>query len=316
MSTAASLPTSYSSLSFKDISVSHVPKDSPTPTKVLIVAFNRPSKYNAVTENLLTELETVYRLVDGDSRVGAIVLTGNGKAFCAGADLAVGFSGLLAHKETDESIKEFRDQGGRLALAITRCIKPTIVALNGPAAGFGLTITLPATIRVAWSGAKVALPFSRRGLTLESCSAFFLPRLVGLSNAMHLATTGATYAVTDPLVTGLFSKLLPTPEETVSHAIDLATDIAENTSAASTKLMRDMMLYCPATPEETHVLDSRVFISVVGSKDNMEGVKSFMKKRQPVFSGTIDEQEFPFWPWWRTAATEISSDVQEPKAKI
>jgi enoyl-CoA hydratase/carnithine racemase len=201
-------------------------------------------------------------------------------------------------------------------LAILRCTKPTIVALNGPAAGLGVTMTLAAAIRVAWSGAKVAVPFSRRGLTIESCGAFFLPRLIGLSNAMHLTTTGATYAVTDPLVGGLFSKLLPTPEETVAHAIDLATDIAENTSVASTKLMRDMMLYCPATPEETHILDSRVLLSAVGTKDNVEGVRSFMEKRKPVFSGTIDEKDFPFWPWWRTETTETAGHLQELKAKI
>jgi enoyl-CoA hydratase/carnithine racemase len=110
MSTIAVPPSSYSSLPFKDIKVSHVPADSPTATKVLIVAFNRPDKYNAVTERLLTELETVYQLIDQDERVRAIVLTGTGKAFCAGADLQVGFSGLLAHKKSEESIAKYRDQ--------------------------------------------------------------------------------------------------------------------------------------------------------------------------------------------------------------
>lgn len=103
-------PDSYSSLSFKDISVSHVPADSPKATKVLIVALNRPKKYNAVTENLLNELETVYTLINSDERVRVVVLTGNGKAFCAGADLEVGFSGLLAHKKNPEAFSKFRDQ--------------------------------------------------------------------------------------------------------------------------------------------------------------------------------------------------------------
>ncbi|EGU77775.1 hypothetical protein FOXB_11705 [Fusarium oxysporum f. sp. conglutinans Fo5176] len=269
MSATIEVPASYSSLPFKDITISHVPADSPSATKVLILAFNRPDKHNAVTENLLTELETAYRVIDQDERVRAVVLTGAGKAFCAGADLQVGFSGLMAHKESEESIARYRDQGGRVALAIANCTKPTIVAINGPAAGFGLTVTFPATIRVAWSGAKVALPFARLGLSLESCSAYFLPRLVGLAKAMHIVTTGETYVASDPLVSPLFSKLLPTPQETVAYAVELASNIGEGTSLTSTKLMRDMLLYNSETPEEMHKLDSKVFISLVGSQDNV-----------------------------------------------
>lgn len=105
-----SIPTSYSSIPFKDIAVSHVPPDAPSATKVIIVAFNRPEKYNAVNENMLTELELVYRLVDEDERIRVVVLTGTGKAFCAGADLEVGFAGLMAHKESEQTIDRFRDQ--------------------------------------------------------------------------------------------------------------------------------------------------------------------------------------------------------------
>ncbi len=110
MSTPAGPPSSYASLPFKDIKISHVPSDSPTVTKVLIVAFNRPDKYNAATDNLLTELETAYHMIDRDERVRAVVLTGIGKAFCAGADLEVGFMGLLAHKQSEETFEKYRDQ--------------------------------------------------------------------------------------------------------------------------------------------------------------------------------------------------------------
>lgn len=185
-------------------------------------------------------------------------------------------------------------------MAITRCPKPTIAAVNGPAAGVGMTLTLPTTIRVAWSGAKLAIPFSRRGVVLESVSAFFLPRLLGLSKAMHIATTGATYRADDPLVRDLFSQLLPTPEETVKCALEIAGDIAENTSEVSTKMNRDLMLYCPDTPEETHKLDSKAFLYMVGSADNTEGVKSFMEKRKAEFRGQLKSGDFPFWPWWNT----------------
>lgn len=172
--------------------------------------------------------------------------------------------------------------------------------------GIGLTVTLSATIRVAWANAKVAMPFARRGLTMESSSGFYLQRLIGLSNAMHITTTGATYPVSDPLVSGLFSKLLPTPEATVAHAVELAVDIAENTSLASTKLMRDMMIYSPPTPEGAHVLDSRAFLTLVGTPDNVEGVKSFMEKRKPEFAGGINYADFPFWPWWNQSTEKMS----------
>jgi enoyl-CoA hydratase/carnithine racemase len=200
-----------------------------------------------------------------------------------------------------------------VALAITHCIKPTIVAVNGPAAGVGLTLTLPAAIRVAWRDAKVALPFARRGLTLESVSAFFLPRLVGLGRATHLATTGTAYPASDPLVSPLFSKLLATPEETVAAAVGIAMDVAENTSLTSTKLMRDMMVYCPATPEETHVLDSRVFLSLAGARDNVEGINSFMEKRRAQFGGRFEREAVPFWPWW---AGQEAATGEKAVAKI
>lgn len=174
------------------------------------------------------------------------------------------------------------------------------MAFNGSAVGVGLTMSLPAAIRVAWEGAKVGFPFARRGLVLESCSAFFLPKLIGLSKASHVTTTGDVYPVTDPLVNRLFSKLLPTPQDTVEYAFRLAKEIADNTSLVSTKMMHDMMVYCPPTPEEAHILDSRVFIQMAGTNDNIEGVKSFLEKRKPTFTDTVSRESMPFWPWWNT----------------
>ncbi|KAM7218180.1 ClpP/crotonase-like domain containing protein [Rhypophila decipiens] len=298
------IPSSYQTLPLKEITISHVPASSATATKVVILSFNRPHKFNAVTDTTLSEIELAYSYFSIDPRVRAIILTGTGKAFCAGADLEVGFGGIAAYKTNESTKQAYRDRGGQVALAISRCVKPTIAAINGPAAGFGLTITLPATIRVASATAKVAMPFSRRGVVMESCAAFYLPRLVGLSKAMHIFTTGQTFPVTDPLVSELFSKILPTPEDTVKYAVELATEIAENTSLASTKLMRDMMLYGADTPEGAHLLDSRVFVELVGGRDNEEGVKSFMEKRKAEFvDGARGEEDIKkvvggFWPWW------------------
>ncbi|KAJ0269310.1 putative secondary metabolism biosynthetic enzyme [Colletotrichum noveboracense] len=160
---------------------------------------------------------------------------------------------------------------------------------------------------------KDPMPFARRGFTMESVSAFYLPKLVGLSRAMHMTATGNTYAASDPMVSGLFSNILPTPEATLNYAVGTAVDMAENTSLMSTKMMRDLMLYCPDTPEETHLLDSRTFIASAGSPDNVEGLRSFMEKRKPEFAGDIDRSEFPFWPWWKSGAKEAIPGL---KAKL
>ncbi|KAK1445618.1 hypothetical protein CMEL01_09861 [Colletotrichum melonis] len=297
--TVPQVPDSYSSLNYKDIVVSHVPHDAPAVTKVIVVTLNRPERHNTVNGNILEELVSVFNIIDGDDRVRVVVLTGAGKSFCAGMDLSEGPGGLMKIKQNPDAMNQWKDPGGRVALAISECSKPTIVAVNGGAAGFGATSILSAAIRVAWQDAKINMPFARRGLTMESVSAFYLPKLISLSKANHIVTTGSTYTASDPLVSGLFSKLLPTPEETVRYAIELATDVAENTSIMSTKLMRDMMLYCPDTPEETHDLDSKVFITSFGSKDNVEGLTSFMEKRQAEFSGEFDRSDFSFYPWWK-----------------
>ncbi|KAF9880151.1 enoyl-CoA hydratase/isomerase [Colletotrichum karsti] len=308
-----SIPESYASIGYKDILISHVPPDAPTATKVVVVTLNRPKRHNAVNENILIELESAFKLFNIDQRVRAIVLTGAGKSFCVGMDLSGGPAGLMKIKENEKTMKEWKDPGGRVALAISDCIKPTIVAVNGAAAGFGLTSILSATIRVAWKDAKLSMPFARRGLTMESISAFYLPKILGLSKAMHMTATGNTYVASDPIVSGLFSNLLPTPEAALQYALETAVDMAENTSLMSTKMMRDLMLYGPDTPEETHLLDSRVFIASAGSPDNVEGLKSFAEKRKPKFSGAIDRTEFPFWPWWKFGAEELIPGL---KAKL
>ncbi|KAF6828427.1 hypothetical protein CPLU01_08510 [Colletotrichum plurivorum] len=312
--TVDSIPKSYSSLGYKDILVSHVPADAPTATKVILVTLNRPQKHNAVNENILVELESIYNLLDRDERVRTIVLTGAGKSFCSGMDLSGGPQALAAFKQNQKSAEEWRDPGGRVSMAISNCVKPTIVAVNGAAAGVGLTSILSAAIRVAWQGAKISLPFSRRGLTMESCSAFYLPRFIGLSKAMHVVTTGHTYAPFNPMVEGLFSRVLLTPEETLNYALELAADVAENTSLFSTKMMRDMMVHCPDTPEATHVLDSRVFVEALGSAHNIEGMASFIGKRQPEFAGGFDRSAYAFWPWWKSADQE--EPIGRVKAKI
>jgi enoyl-CoA hydratase/carnithine racemase len=161
-------------------------------------------------------------------------------------------------------------------------------------------MTLPAAIRVAYEKAKVGFVFTRLGVIMEAASHYFLPRLIGYSKAMHLITTGSTYPATHPLVSSLFTETLPTPEATVDRAVELATEIAENTSILAWALNRDLVWRGGATAEEAHILDSKVIWDLFNREDNKEGIKSFMEKRKPEFTATFSNPEdVPVaYPWW------------------
>lgn len=184
-------------------------------------------------------------------------------------------------------------------MAIHQCSKPTVAAIQGSAVGVGITMCLPATIRVAYSKAKIGFVFSRRGIIMEACSHYFLPRLIGMSRAMHLTATGAVYTADHPLFRELFSETCATPEATISRAMEIADEIAKNTSTVSTKLMRDLMHYGGTSAEEAHLLDSRVIHGLFGGPDNTEGVKSFFEKRPPRFTATMETGAPEAWPWWK-----------------
>ncbi|KAK6535051.1 hypothetical protein TWF281_006349 [Arthrobotrys megalospora] len=285
-------PSSYAALPFEQIRVSHYPESSPTPTPIVVVTLYRPGKHNAFTPTMRSELIEAFGLFDADDRVKCIVMTGHGKIFCAGADLEIGFRG------GEERINDHRDGGGQTVLAIHQCRKPVIGAIQGSAVGVGITMTLPMTIRVAYRAAKIGFVFSRRGLVMEACSSFFLPRLIGMAKALHLVTTGSTYRADDPLVEGLFTGLADTPEEVLPKALGLAEDIVKNTSTLSSYLMKEMMYRDTGSAEGQHLLDSRLIYEMFSSTDNKEGVKSFLEKRPPKFTGTIQKDAPSAYPWW------------------
>lgn len=160
-------------------------------------------------------------------------------------------------------------------------------------------MSLPAVIRVAYARAKVGFVFSRRGVVMEACSSYFLPRLVGHSRALHLVTTGETYPADHKLFEPLFTEICQTPEATLARAIELAQGLATNTSTVSTKLMRDLIYRCPPTVEEAHLLDSQIIYGLYGQKDNLEGVKAFLQKRSPKFTGQVPQDAPESYPWWR-----------------
>lgn len=224
--------------------------------------------------------------------------------FCAGADLDGG-AGL---SYADDTPRTHRDGGGKATLAIHRCTKPVIAAMNGSAVGVGVTLTLPMNIRIVSETAKVGFVFARRGIVMEAASSYFLPKLIGLSKAMHLVTTGAVYPSTSPLFSELFSEILPT-EQVLPRALELADEIARNTSNVSTHLMKDLMWRNPGTAEQTHLLDSKILLELFDGKDKKEGIDSFLQKRQADFTGNMATNAPAVWPWWEPIDTKVPGKV-------
>ncbi|RDW73123.1 putative enoyl-hydratase isomerase family protein [Coleophoma cylindrospora] len=307
-------PSSYSSLSFQHIRVSHVPESAPSPTPVILITLYRPKNHNAFTDIMTEDLERAFIMLSLDPRVKAIVVTGYSppnapnQIFCAGADLDAGLS------YTHDTARTHRDGGGRVALAIHRCTKPVIAAINGSAVGVGITMTLPMNIRIVSNKAKVGFVFARRGIVMEACSSYFLPKLIGLSKAMHLITTGSVYPSTHPLFSELFSEVVE-PDQVLARALELADDVAKNTSAVSTHLMKDLMWRNPGTAEATHLLDSKILLELFEGKDKKEGIDSFLQKRAPEFKASMDRDAPVAWPWWQPINTAVPMTMEDVNLK-
>lgn len=260
---------------------------------------------------MTNELEELFTLLSLDPRVKVIVVTGHGHIFCAGADLEGGTG--LSYK--NDTLRSHRDGGGKVALSIFRCTKPVIAAINGSAVGVGITMTLPMNIRIVSEKAKIGFVFARRGIVTEAASSFFLPRLIGYSRAMHLVTTGNVLPATSPHFGGLFSEVVPA-EKVLTRALEVAEDVARNTSAVSTHLMKDMMWRNPGTAEGTHLLDSKILLELFEGKDKKEGIDSFLEKREPVFEGNMSENAPSAWPWWQPIETRATNQVKDLKSKL
>lgn len=302
------LRASYETLHLPAVKVSHHPPTSPAVTPIITVILDRPRAANAFNVEMQTSLVQIFNLLSTDPRVKCIILTGSdpsNKIFCAGMDLAA-----VSNQPVDQPLDAdgpvtrdtHRDGGGRVSLAIFRCNKPVIAAMNGSGVGVGITMTLPCAIRVTHAKAKFGFVFARRGLSLEGCSSFFLPRLIGTSRAVHLATTGSVYAATDKLLEGLFT-VVEEPAGVFPKAVEIAEDVVRNCSAVSTTVMRDMIYRTPTSPEEAHLNESKVIFDLFKGKDFIEGVHSFLEKREPKMEGTAPKDAPSAWPWWEDALT-------------
>lgn len=286
---------------------------------VLTITLNRPDKLNAFNRAMMEELIAAFDRADADDAVRAVIVTGAGRAFCAGADLSQGAKTFdyaartdrpevgqaVAGDTVDWSDESVRDGGGRVTLRIFNCLKPVIAAINGPAVGIGATMLLPMDIRLASEQARIGFVFNRRGITPEACSSWFLPRVVGISRALEWSMTGRIFPASEALEGGLVRQVLPAPD-LLPAARALALEIAQNCAPVSVALNRQMMwrMLGAAHPMEAHRVDSRAIFSRGASADAKEGVVSFLEKRPAHFTNTVSADMPPWFPWWQEPGYE------------
>jgi len=266
---------------------------------ILTLTLNRPEKLNAFTGEMLTEMIDAFDRADADDDVRAIIVTGAGRGFCAGADLSGGSDTFNSDAREDREDGVQPDGGGKLTLRIYELNKPIIAAINGPAVGVGITMTLAMDIRIAADIAKFGFVFARRGIVPEACSSYFLPRVVGISQALEWCFSGRVFTADEALRGGLLRSLHP-KDELLEAARGIARDIADNTSAVSVSLIRHMMwrMLGADHPIEAHKIDSRGVYYTGRSADSKEGVASFLEKRAAQFPGTVSNDMPEFFPWW------------------
>ncbi len=280
---------------------------------IATLTLHRPEKMNAFTGVMMAEMIDAFDKADADDNVRVVIVTGAGRAFCAGADLSAGAKtfdyaarsdrpekvGVPEGPNIDWSHEAIRDGGGRVTLRIFESRKPVIGAINGAAVGIGVTMQLPMDIRIASDNARFGFVFARRGILPEACSSWFLPRLVGISKAMEWCATGRVFDAQEALAGGLVSKVVK-PEELLPAAYALAREIADNTAPVSVALTRQMLwrMLGADHPMEAHKIDSKSIYARGRQGDAREGVMSFLEKRPAKFTDKVSQDMPPFYPWW------------------
>ncbi len=258
---------------------------------IATITLNRPEQLNAFTTTMMREMIDAFGRADADDEVRVVIVTGAGRGFCAGADLSAG-GATFAKGGSDEQMPAGvpRDGGGMLVLRIFESLKPVIAAINGPAVGVGITMALPMDIRLVSTSAKIGFVFARRGIVPEACSSWFLPRLVGISQAAEWCYSGRVFSADEALAGGLV-RSVHEPDDLLPAARAIAAEIVANTSAVSIALTRRMMwsMLTADHPMEAHRVDSRAILERGRSLDAREGVESFLAKRPAVFPGRVSD---------------------------
>jgi enoyl-CoA hydratase/carnithine racemase len=270
---------------------------------ILTLTLDRPDVLNAFTPRMQQELIDACDRIDADDAVRAVVVTGRGRGFCAGADLSAGGSTFDAEARggaiRDDRGLPPRDGGGLVTLRLFNLTKPVIAAVNGPAVGVGVTMTLPMDVRLASETARFGFVFTRRGLVPEAASSWFLPRVVGISRALEWVCTGRVFPAEEALAGGLVRSIHP-PDELLPAARALAREMAEGTSPVSVALSRQMLwrMLGASHPMDAHRVDSRGIADRGSSPDAREGVESFLEKRPASFPLRVSDGMPDFYPWW------------------
>jgi len=282
---------------------------------ILTLTLHRPEKLNAFTGQMMSELIDAFDRSDADDNVRAVIVTGEGRAFCAGADLSAGAktfdyaaredrpekanTPIMANGEIDWSHESVRDGGGRVTLRIFDSLKPVIGAINGPAVGIGVTMQLPMDIRLASENAKFGFVFARRGIVPEACSSYFLPRVVGISQALEWTYSGRVFGAEEALKGGLV-RSIHKPDDLLPAARELAREIVDNTAPVSVSLTRQMLwrMLGADHPMEAHKIDSRAIYARGASAGAKEGVMSFLEKRAASYPCQVSKDMPSFFPWW------------------
>lgn len=272
---------------------------------IATVTLNRPERMNAFTPGMRDDLIAAFDATDADDAVRAVIVTGAGRAFCAGADLSSGGK-TFDYAARGDAAREvlrvgdvYRDGGGMVTLRIFRSLKPVIGAINGAAVGIGMTMLLPMDIRIASSGARFGFVFARRGITPEAASTWFLSRLVGMQTALEWCFTGRVFDA-DEAHRERLVRSVHAPEDLLPAARALAREIVEHTAPVSIALTRQMMwrMAGAADPMQAHRIDSRAIQARGRSADAREGVGAFLEKRAPRFPDRVSQDMPGFFPWW------------------
>ena len=271
---------------------------------VLTLTLNRPEKLNAYTSLMGRELAHAIRHADDDDEVRVIILTGAGRGFCAGADISAGAGSF--DTESGAGARNFGDTGAArgdgagFVGALFDCKKATIAAFNGAAVGVGVTLALPTDIKIAAEGARFGFVFARRGLVPEAASAWFLPQLVGRSQALRWCLSGRLFDAQEALAGGLVSEVVPA-DQLLARAREIAMEIADNTAPVSVALTRQLIWRFGSTslPFDLMKVDGAFALALGSSGDVKEGVGAFLEKRAPEFPGLVSKDMPAGYPWWQ-----------------